>query len=388
LGRIPPLFTYIEYWILEVALSNRVNSPMSNIRLESPSDTPMNSEGAITGSLIQDLSNTDKLSQDSLVYDGEDLLVTDISLYPNIEANEQYSSSSTTHTVNEVPMPKDPAFTRHELTKNSLEKDPSKREKKEFDAVCKILDPKSKPYKHKYIETAYTLPHVNSKIPFYRTRRLLHREVIIGALHTEEGYLIQVGAIEIVNKEIQPDVFSMYFDPGEVNLDAKIINNYGITRDFLKKHRTVENSLKFFLDFINDAHILTHSECFCLYTLNNLLISRAFTPIPAEKVKLLNDTFSTIQDNATLRQLSGLNPDYNTASMFSNSLTGLNLIDDIRLVSLIYINTKWDLYGISVCEENRLECGIKVARKSIVYHESPAQLKSIHMITDTPHNPP
>jgi len=362
--------------------------PIAPLHQESPVETPMSITGGKAGSRIHDLVEMGHLSQEVIQYKENDLLTIDINAHFNNSVSELPPRENMTEFSKESPdiddrtSPERAPLMIPEETATSIYNVPDR------DDVYNIPTPKTVKYTQKGEGSTYTFPPVSAKHAIDNPRRLLHREVIIGALHTEEGYLIQVGAVEIVNKKIQSDVFSMYFDPGEVNLDAKIINNYGITHNFLKKHRTVKNSLKFFLDFINDAHILTHSECFSMRIFNNMLTFHGFTVLSLENVKPLDSSFNALQHNATLTELSGLDQSYNNSAIFNNSITGCNLIDDVRLVSLIYINTKWDLYGISFTYEgNLLSCNENEIRKHVVQHESPAQSAALHKIINTPESP-
>lgn len=73
--------------------------------------------------------------------------------------------------------------------------------------------------------------------------------------------VIEIGAVEILNRRITGEVFHVYLDP-ERDIDAGAMEVHGLTREFLADKARFRDIAPDFLRFIADAELIIHNAPF------------------------------------------------------------------------------------------------------------------------------
>ena len=101
-------------------------------------------------------------------------------------------------------------------------------------------------------------------------KRLIALDTETTGILTEEGHrIIEVGAVEILNREITGKEFHEYIQPNRTVGDS--VNIHGITDTFLKGTPEFKQISKDLLSFIEGATLVIHNAPFDLGFLNNEL---------------------------------------------------------------------------------------------------------------------
>ena len=116
------------------------------------------------------------------------------------------------------------------------------------------------------------------------------REIALDTETTGLSYLngdklIEIGCVEIVNKEITGKTYHIYINPGkEVSADSEEIT--GLTWEFLKNYKTFEEQYEGFLEFIRNDRLVIHNAPFDVGFLNNEL--KYVTPIEIKMSRVVD----------------------------------------------------------------------------------------------------
>jgi len=101
-------------------------------------------------------------------------------------------------------------------------------------------------------------------------------------LLVEEGHrVIEIGAVELMERRITGKIFHQYINPGR-KVEAGALLVHGITDDFLAGQPVFSDIADKFIDFISGAEIIIHNAQFDVKFLNN-------------ELKLLNSNANSIE---------------------------------------------------------------------------------------------
>lgn len=105
-----------------------------------------------------------------------------------------------------------------------------------------------------------------------------------GLFYYQGHRIIEIGCIEIINRQITKNTFQVYINPERlIDNEAKKIT--GLTDNFLKDKPIFKNIVNDFLDFINDAdEIIIHNAPFDINFINN-------------ELKIINHSIKNIKNN-------------------------------------------------------------------------------------------
>lgn len=87
-------------------------------------------------------------------------------------------------------------------------------------------------------------------------------------LEPAQGHrIIEIGALEVVNRRATGEVFHVYLNP-EREIDAGAVQVHGLTNDFLQDKPRFREVSAAFLDFVADAELVIHNAPFDVGFLN------------------------------------------------------------------------------------------------------------------------
>ncbi len=114
------------------------------------------------------------------------------------------------------------------------------------------------------------------------------REIILDTETTgfkpEEGHrLVEIGAVELLNKMPTGNTFHHYFNPErDMPKDAEAV--HGLSLDFLKDKPLFAVHAKLFLEFISDSPLVIHNASFDMAFINGELKRCGLGPVPSSQV--------------------------------------------------------------------------------------------------------
>src|SRR5262245_25952146 len=73
--------------------------------------------------------------------------------------------------------------------------------------------------------------------------------------------VIELAAVEIVNRRLTGNHFHRYINPGRVS-DEGALQIHGLTEEFLRDKPKFNEIVKEFLDFVQDAELIIHNAPF------------------------------------------------------------------------------------------------------------------------------
>lgn len=104
------------------------------------------------------------------------------------------------------------------------------------------------------------------------TERLIALDTETTGLHVRDGHrIIEVGAVEIINRELTGEVYHAYVNP-QRPIDPEAIAVHGITESFLADKPLFKAIYSEFMAFIDDATLLIHNAGFDLGFLNQEML--------------------------------------------------------------------------------------------------------------------
>jgi DNA polymerase-3 subunit epsilon len=115
------------------------------------------------------------------------------------------------------------------------------------------------------------------------------REIIFDTETTgfrpEEGErIIEIGAIEFVNRMPTGRTFHEYINPEGKEVNPGAFQVHGISNEFLRDKKPFNDHANAFLDFIGDAHLVAHNAPFDVNFLNHEFARLNLPPVDPEKV--------------------------------------------------------------------------------------------------------
>lgn len=115
------------------------------------------------------------------------------------------------------------------------------------------------------------------------------REIIFDTETTgfrpEDGErVIEIGAIELVNRLETGRTFHEYINPEGRQVDPGAFKVHGISNEFLQDKKTFGDIAKAFLDFVGDAHLVAHNAAFDINFLNHEFARLNLPPVNPEIV--------------------------------------------------------------------------------------------------------
>jgi DNA polymerase-3 subunit epsilon len=96
--------------------------------------------------------------------------------------------------------------------------------------------------------------------------------------------IIEIGAIELVNRSKTGRTFHEYINPEGRSVDPGAFAVHGISNEFLKDKKSFREIAETFLDFIDGAFLIAHNAPFDINFLNHEFARVEFPPIDNEKV--------------------------------------------------------------------------------------------------------
>ncbi len=96
--------------------------------------------------------------------------------------------------------------------------------------------------------------------------------------------IIEIGAIELVNRSKTGRTFHEYINPEGRSVDPGAFAVHGISNEFLKDKKSFREIAETFLDFIDGAFLVAHNAPFDINFLNHEFARVEFPPIDNEKV--------------------------------------------------------------------------------------------------------
>ena len=91
-----------------------------------------------------------------------------------------------------------------------------------------------------------------------------------GLYHAQGHRVIEIAAVEAINRRITSNHFHVYLNPDR-EIDAAAQEVHGITLEFLQDKPRFPNVAAEFLDFIKDAELVIHNAPFDVGFLNSEL---------------------------------------------------------------------------------------------------------------------
>ncbi|WP_343192770.1 DNA polymerase III subunit epsilon [Buchnera aphidicola (Taiwanaphis decaspermi)] len=132
-----------------------------------------------------------------------------------------------------------------------------------------------------------------------------HRQIVLDTETTGinlqglpyEGHrVIEIGAVEIINRRFTGNNFHIYINPNR-KINMKAFEIHGISNDFLKNKPLFKNIYKKFINYINKSELIIHNASFDVGFLNH-----EFSLINKKHIKL--DNMCNIIDTLSIaRQL-------------------------------------------------------------------------------------
>jgi DNA polymerase-3 subunit epsilon len=117
-----------------------------------------------------------------------------------------------------------------------------------------------------------------------------------GLFYYQGHRIIEIGCVEIINRQITQKVFQTYINPERlIDKEAKKIT--GLTDLFLRDKPSFEDIIEDFLNFITDAELIMHNAPFDINFINNEL------KIINHRIKNIKHNFKIIDTLALSRKL-------------------------------------------------------------------------------------
>jgi len=115
------------------------------------------------------------------------------------------------------------------------------------------------------------------------------REIIFDTETTgfrpEDGErVIEIGAIELVNRLETGRTFHEYINPEGRQVDPGAFKVHGISNEFLQDKKTFGDIAPPFLEFVGDAHLVAHNAAFDINFLNHEFARLSLPPVNPEIV--------------------------------------------------------------------------------------------------------
>lgn len=88
-----------------------------------------------------------------------------------------------------------------------------------------------------------------------------------GLEHVQGHRVIEIGAVELINRRVTGEVFHIYLNP-EREIDAGAMQVHGLTNDFLQDKPRFRDVYTAFLDFVAEAELVIHNAPFDVGFLN------------------------------------------------------------------------------------------------------------------------
>ncbi|MBI5448608.1 MAG: DNA polymerase III subunit epsilon [Gammaproteobacteria bacterium] len=89
-----------------------------------------------------------------------------------------------------------------------------------------------------------------------------------GLEHSKGHRIIEIGCIELINRQITPRHYHIYINP-ERPIDPGAQQVHGITAEFLKDKPIFKNIFQIFLEFIDGAELIIHNAAFDVGFINH-----------------------------------------------------------------------------------------------------------------------
>ena len=81
-------------------------------------------------------------------------------------------------------------------------------------------------------------------------------------LDPQQGHrIIEIGAVEMINRKITGNHFHVYLNP-QREIDAAAVNVHGLTNDFLRDKPLIAEVADKFLDYLSDSELIIHNARF------------------------------------------------------------------------------------------------------------------------------
>lgn len=91
-----------------------------------------------------------------------------------------------------------------------------------------------------------------------------------GIGHEQGHRIIEIGCVELINRKLTGRHFQVYLNP-ERKVDIGAFKVHGISDDFLKDKPLFKDTLREFIEFIDDAELIIHNAPFDIGFLNSEL---------------------------------------------------------------------------------------------------------------------
>ena len=79
----------------------------------------------------------------------------------------------------------------------------------------------------------------------------------------DEHRIIEIGCIEIIDRNITSNSFHQYINPERL-IDEKAFEVHGISNDFLKDKPRFQDIINNFVDYLSDSPLIIHNAAFDL----------------------------------------------------------------------------------------------------------------------------
>lgn len=111
----------------------------------------------------------------------------------------------------------------------------------------------------------------------------------------EEGHrLIEIGAVELVERRLTHNNYHQYLNPERV-VDAGAFAVHGLSNDFLENKPRFNEVVEEFLDYVRGAELIIHNAAFDVGFLDAELKRAGFPPL-SEHVDLVTDSLAIARD--------------------------------------------------------------------------------------------
>ncbi len=111
----------------------------------------------------------------------------------------------------------------------------------------------------------------------------------------EEGHrLIEIGAVELIERRLSHNNFHRYLNPGRA-VDPGAFAVHGLSNDFLEGKPPFEEVVAEFLDYVRGAELIIHNAAFDVGFLDAELKRAGFPPL-ADHVNLVTDSLAIARE--------------------------------------------------------------------------------------------
>ncbi|HER20029.1 MAG TPA: DNA polymerase III subunit epsilon, partial [Chromatiales bacterium] len=160
----------------------------------------------------------------------------------------------------------------------------------------------------------------------------------------EEGHrLIEIGAVELVERRLTHRNYHQYLNPGRV-VDAGAFAVHGLSNDFLENKPRFAEVVDEFLDYVRGAELIIHNAAFDVGFLDAELKRAGYPPL-AEHVDLVTDSLAIAREKhpGQRNSLDALCRRYqidNTERTLHGALLDSEILADVYLA---LTGGQWDL---------------------------------------------